>query len=104
MTQKNEVLTREANRISLICTRRATTQEDCLTMTEREIPVDTIEQTCVFEVGEETRVGRTTPKLLSTLVKTIKRLNHPGSGIIDESRLESRHNIHSNFRANDIRF
>ena len=102
MTQKNEVLTREANRISLISTRRTTTQEDDLTVTEREIPVNTTEQTWIFEVGEKTRVGRTTPKLVNTLVEIIKWLNRLGSGKIDDSCLEARHNIHHNFRIKGI--
>jgi hypothetical protein len=102
MTQKNKVLTREENSISLISTRQRTTQEDYLTITEREIPVNTTEQTWIFEVGEKTPVGRTTPKLVNTLVKIIKWLNHVGSGKIDDSLLEARHNIHHNFRAKGI--
>jgi len=103
MTQKNEVLTREDNRIPLISTKRTITQEDYLTITEREMPVNTTEQTWIFEVSEKTRVSRTTPKLVNTLVKIIKWLNHVGSGKIDDSCLESRHNIHHNFRINGIR-
>jgi hypothetical protein len=102
MTQKNEVFTREAERISFISARRTTMQEDCATITQREIPVNTTEQTWIFEVGEKTPVGRTTPKLVNTLVKIIKWLNHVGSGKIDDSLLEARHNIHHNFRAKGI--
>jgi len=104
MIQNGEVLTREANRISLISTTRPATQEDYLTVAEREIPVNTIEQTWIFEIGEETRIGGTTPTLANTLVRIVKWLNHLGSGKIDDSCLESRHNIHHNFRINGIRF
>jgi hypothetical protein len=102
MIQSNEVLTPEDNRISLISTRRTATQEDYLTVTEREIPVSTTEQTWIFEVGEKTHVGRTTPKLVNTLVKIIKWLNHLGSRRINDSYLESRHNIHDNPRIKGI--
>jgi hypothetical protein len=102
MVQKNEVLTQEDNRISLISTRRTTTQEDCLTITERELPVNTTEQAWIFEVGEKTRAGRTIPKLVNIFAKIIKWLNRLGSGKIDDSRLESRHNIHHNFRTKGI--
>ena len=100
MIQKNEVLTREDNRI--IFTKRTTTQEDHPTIAEREIPVNTTEQAWIFEIGEKTRVGRTTPKLVDTLVKTIKWLSHVGSGRIDDSRLEASHNVRHNFRAKGI--
>ena len=103
MTQRNEVLAREANRISLICRTRAATQEDCLATTEREIPVETIEQTCIFEVGEETLVGRTTPKLVNTLVKITRWLNHLGSEKIADSCLEARQNVHHRVRINGMR-
>jgi len=102
MVQRNEVLTREANRISLISARRTTMQEDYLAVTEREIPVNTTEQTWRFEAGEKARVGRTAPRLVNTLLKVVKWLNHVGSGKIDESGLESRHNIHHNFRMTGI--
>jgi hypothetical protein len=102
MTQENEVLTREGNCISLICATRTATQGECLTITERETPVNAIEQTWIFEVGQETRVGRTTPKLVNTLAKTIKWLSHVGSGRIDDSRLEARHNVRHNSRAKGI--
>jgi len=102
MKQKDEVLTREGNRISLISRTRTTTQEDHLPITEREIPVNTTEQTWIFEVGEKTRVSRTIPKLVNTLVKTMKWLNHLGSGKIDDSCLESRQNIHDNLTIKGI--
>jgi hypothetical protein len=95
MIQKNEVLTREDNRISLTSTKR-TTQEDHPTIIERTVPVNTTEQTRIFEVGEKIRASKTTPKLMNTLVKIIKCLSHLGSGKIDDSRLESRQNIHHN--------
>jgi hypothetical protein len=103
MTQRNEVLAREANRISLISATRTTTQEDYVAIAEREIPVNTTEQTWISEVGEETRVGRMTPRLASTLVRIMKWLNHLGSGRINDSYLESRHTIHHNFRINGMR-
>ena len=87
MIQKNEVLTREDNRI--IFTKRTTTQEDHPTIAEREIPVNTTEQAWIFEIGERTRVGRTTTKLVNTLGKIIRWLNHLGSGKIDDNCLES---------------
>ena len=102
MVQRNEVLTGKENRISFIAARRTTMQEDCLTMEEGGIPMSAIDQTCVFEVGKETCAGRTTPELANALVKITKWLNHLGSGKIDESGLESRHNIHHNFRINGI--
>jgi len=102
MIQKNEVLTREDNRISLISTKRATTQEDHRTITERDIPVNTIEQTWIFEVGEKTRVSRTTPNPVNTLVKILKWLSHLGSGKIDDSCSESRQNTHHNLTIKGI--
>ncbi len=96
MIQKNEVLTPEDNCILLISTKRTTTQEDHPTITERKIPVNMTEQTWIFEVGEQTRVSRTTPRPVNTLLKIIKWLNHLGSGRIDDSCLESRQNTHHN--------
>jgi hypothetical protein len=69
----------------------------------RAIPVNAIEQTWLIEVGEEGRVGRTTPKFVNPLLKIANWLSHVGSGSIDESRLEARHNIHHNLRVNGIR-
>ena len=100
--KKNRVLTREENRISLISTKRTTTQEDHPTIKERMILVNTTEQTWIFEVEEKTGVSRTTPKLVNILVKIIKLLNRLGSGKIDDSCLESRHNIHHNFTIKGI--
>lgn len=102
MTRKNEVLTREDNCTPLICRGRTPVQEDYLTITEGEIPMNAIEQTWIFEIGEEIPVGRTTSKLLSTLVKTMKWLKHLGSGNVDDSRLEARHNVRHSFRAKGI--
>jgi len=102
MVQKNEVLTLEKNGISLISTGGTTMQEGYPIVTEIQIPASTTERTRIFEVGAETRVSRTTPGLVNTLVKVIKWLNHLGSGKIDDGCLESRHNIHHNFRINGI--
>jgi hypothetical protein len=102
MVQRNEVLTREANRISLVSAGRTTAQQAYLTIAERRIPVNTTEQTWIFEAGEESRVGGTAPRLVNTLLKVVKWLNHVGSGEIDDGCLESRHNIHHNFRINGI--
>jgi hypothetical protein len=102
MIQKKEVLTREDNRISLISTKRTTTQEDHPTIAGRKMPLNTTEQTWIFEVEEKTAVSRTTPKLLNILVKIIKWLNRLGSEKIDDSYLESRHNIRHNFRIKGI--
>jgi hypothetical protein len=104
MIQNSEVLTREDNWISLVSARRATTQEGYLAIAEREIPVNAIEQTWIFEVGEEARADRTYPALVNALVKITKWLNHLGSGRIDDSYLGSRHNIRHNFKTNGIRF
>jgi hypothetical protein len=102
MIQSSEALAGEANRISLVSARRAPTQEDYLAIAEREMPVTTIDQTWIFEVGERARVSRTAPRLVNTLVNIIKWLNHLGGGKVDDSRLESRQNIHHNFRINGI--
>jgi hypothetical protein len=102
MVQKNEVLTLEGNSIPLISTGGTLMQEGYPIITEIQIPVNTTEQTWIFEVGEKARTSRTTPGLVDTLVKVIKWLNLLGSGKIDDSRLEARHNIHHNFRINRI--
>jgi hypothetical protein len=104
MVQKNEVLTREDNGISLISRTGTATQKDYLTITETEIPANTIKQARTFDVVDKTRAGRTTPRLMNTLAKVVHWLNHLGSGKIDESHLESRHNIYHNVKINDIRF
>lgn len=104
MVQSSEVLAGETNGISLVCARPTIMQEDYLTTAETEMPVDATEQTWLFEVVEVTRVGRTTPGLVSTLAKIVNWLNHLGSGRIDDSHLEARHNIHHNFKTNGIRF
>jgi len=102
MVQKNEVLTLEKNGISLISTGGTTMQEGYPIVTEIQIPVSTTEQTWIFEVGKDARVSRRTPGLVNTIVKIVKWLNHLGSGKIDDSCLESRHNIHHNFKINRI--
>jgi len=94
MIQKNEVLTREDNCISSICTRPAKVLEDYPAITESRVPGNMIEQTRIFEVGEKTRVSGTTPNLVNTLVKILKWLSHLGSGKINDSCLESRQNMH----------
>jgi len=102
MVQNSEVLAGEANRISLVCARQTAAQGDCLTITEREKPVNATEQTWTFEIREETRVGRTNPRLVNALVKIVNWLNHAGAGKIDDGHLESRHHIRQNFRAKGI--
>ncbi len=104
MIQGSEVLTREANRIRLVSARRTATQEDYLTIAEREIPMSATEQAWIFEVGDETRVGSAIPKLANALVRIVEWLNHLGNGRINDSYLESRHNIHHNVKMNSIRF
>ena len=96
MIQKNGVLKREDNCISSICTRPATVLEDYPAITVSSVPGDMIEQTCISEVGEEICVIRTTPNVVNTLVKIIKRLSHLGSGKLNDSSLESRQNMHHN--------
>jgi hypothetical protein len=103
MMHSSEVSAGEANPISLGSARRTTAQLDYPVVTETAIPVNVTEQAWIFELGEEIRVGRTTPKLVNTLVKIMHWLNHLGSRKIDDGRLESRHNIHHNFRINGIR-
>ena len=56
MPQKNGVLTREESRISFIAAGRTTMQEDYVIATERGMPVNTIEQTRIFEVEEKSSV------------------------------------------------
>jgi hypothetical protein len=102
MIQKNGVLTREDNRISPVSATRTGTQEDYPTIAETAIPVNPTEQTWILEVSEKSRVSRTTPKLVNALLKIMNWLNHLGSGKTDVSRLESRHNIHDNFRPKGI--
>jgi len=96
MIQKNEVLKREDNCISVISTKRATTRRAHRTITERKMPTNTTEQTSIFEFGEKTCVGRTTPKPVNTLAEIMKWLSHLGSGKLNESCLESRQNTHHN--------
>jgi hypothetical protein len=101
MVQNSEVLIREDNRISLISARRITAQEDYLAVAERALPMTG--PTWTFEVGEKHLVTRTTPRLANTLVKMANWLGRLGSGKISDGYLESRHNIHHDFRTNGIR-
>jgi hypothetical protein len=102
MIRNSEVLTREGNRISLVSARRPATQGDYLAIAEMEIPASMTEQTWIFEIGQEARASRTTPKFAAALAKVVTWLNHLGSGEIDDSHLEARHNIHHSFRINGI--
>jgi hypothetical protein len=102
MIQNSEVLTREANRISLVSARQATTQEDYPAIAEMEIPMSATEQTWIFEAGEKARAGRATFKSVNTMVNIIKWLSRVGTGKIDDRHLEARHNIHHNVRINSI--
>jgi hypothetical protein len=104
MVQKGEVLTREDNRTSLVSRTRTAMEEDYLNVTEREIPVSTIEQTWRLKPGEETGAGRTTPKPGSFLVDVIRWLYYLGSGKVDDRLLEARYKIHQNTGINDIRY
>jgi hypothetical protein len=104
MTQKNEVLTREDNGISLISAGRGTAQEDDPAITERKMSVNTTEQAWILEIEEKTRISRTTPKSVNILVKIIKWLSHLGSGQIDDSCLESRRNTNHNLTIKGIGF
>jgi hypothetical protein len=104
MIQRSEVLAEEANRISLVSARRAAAEENYLSIVETAIPVNTTEQAWIFNLGDEIRAGRTTPGLVNPFVKIANWLSHLGSGKIDDSCLESRHNIHHNFKINSIRF
>ena len=96
MIQKNGVLKREDNCISVISTKRTTTQKDHRAIMGKKIPMNATEQICIFEVGEKTRVSGTTPNLVNTLVKIIKWLSHLGSVKIDDALLESRQKSHHN--------
>ena len=104
MVQKGEVLTREDNRTSLISRTRTAMEGDYLNVTAREIPVSTTEQSGRLKPGEETGVGRATPKLGSFLVDIIRWLYYLGSGKLDDRLLEARYRIHQNTRTDDIRF
>ncbi|MDH4366971.1 MAG: hypothetical protein OEV57_02375 [Dehalococcoidia bacterium] len=77
-------------------------QQGSVAIAERAIPANMIEQTWIFEIGEKARAGTTTPALVNPLVKILRWVNHLGSGRIDESCLEARHNIDHNFRINSI--
>jgi hypothetical protein len=103
MMHSSEVPAGQASRISLGSARRTTAQLDYPVIAETAIPVNVTEQAWIFKLGEEIRVGRTTPRLVNALVKIMKWLNHLGSGKIDDSHLESRYNIPHNFRTNGIR-
>jgi hypothetical protein len=102
MAQKSEVLTREDNRISNISAKQTTTQADRPIIADRELPVNTTEQTWRLKLREETRVGRATPKLRSFLVEIIEWLYYLGSGKIDDALLESRQNSHHNLTTKGI--
>lgn len=96
MAQRSEVLTREDNRISIISAKQTTAQADRPIIADRELPVNTTEQTWRPKVREETRVERATPKLRSFLVEIIEWLYYVGSGKIDDALLESRQNSRHN--------
>jgi len=102
MLGKNEVLTREDNRVSLRSARRVAAQQHYPAYREREMPVKTTEQTWVFEIEKVTSVGRTTSRLVNTFLRIANWLSHVGAGRVDDRHLESRHNIHQNFRAKGI--
>jgi len=102
MIQNSEVLTREKNRISVISAGGTTMQESYLAVTERAIPVNAIERSWIFELGEKARSSKTTPQLANTIARIVNWLSHLGSAKIDDGCLESRHNIHHNFRINGI--
>jgi len=104
MIRNSEVLTREDNRISIVSARRTMTQEDYLDIIERELPLNMTEQSRILGVWEEARPARTTPRLADTLAKVARWLNQLGSGKIDHTGLEARHNVHHEFRINNIRF
>lgn len=102
MIQKYEVLTQEDNSISPIYKKRTTMQEDHLTIRERKLPVNTTKQTWIFDVEGNTRVSRTIPRFVNTLVNIIKWFNYLGSVKIDDSRLSSRQNDGQNFKIKGI--
>ena len=102
MIQKNEVLTREGNRISITSAKQTTAQADRSIIPDRELPVNTTEQTRRLKLREENRVGRATPKSRSFLVEIIEWLYYLGSGKIDDALLESRQNNHHNLTRKGI--
>jgi hypothetical protein len=102
MVQKNEVLTREDNRVSLSAARRVAVQQHYPAHREREMPTNAAVQIWTFEVGEVTGLGRTILRLLNTFLKIVNWLNHVGAGKVDDRHLQSRHNIRQNFRAKGI--
>lgn len=77
-------------------------QENYLAVTERAIPANAIERTWIFEPGEKAHSSRTTPQLANTIARIVNWLSHLGSVRIDDGCLESRHDIHHNFRINGI--
>lgn len=77
-------------------------QEDYLIIAERAIPINISQQSWIFEGVEKARAGRTTPTPVNPLVRIQRWVNYLGSGKIDDSCLESRHNIHHDFRVNGI--
>ncbi len=102
MVQKNEVLTREDNRVSLSSAGSVAVQQHCPAYWEREMPVKTTEQTWIFEVEGVTSVSRTTSRLVNNFLKIVNWLSHAGAGKVDDRHLESRHNIRQSFRAKGI--
>jgi hypothetical protein len=100
MAQNRELLTRETNPISLVST-RAGTLERYPVATERRMPMSTTGQSWTLQVAERIPVSDI-PERVNPLLKIVKRFNRLGSGTINESRLESRHNIPQNFRINGI--
>ena len=102
MVQKNEVLTREDNRVSLSSARRMAVQQHYPAYREREVTVKTTEQTWILEVEEMTSVGRTTSRLVNTFLQIVNWLSHVGAGKVADRYLESRHNIRQNCRAKGI--
>jgi len=98
MIRNSKVLTEEANHISLVSARRAATQGGCMSIIERQIPVNAPEQNWMFEVAK-TPVNIMTSGRMSPVVRAAKWLNHLGNGRIDDSRLQATHN---DFRVNGI--
>jgi hypothetical protein len=98
MVQSSQVLTTgEAHRIPLVSARRATTQEDYLTVAEREAPMSTTGQTWIPEAAEKTTVNRMTVGQVNPFARIVNWLNYLGTRRADDSYLKSRQNIPRNF-------
>ena len=102
MIQNSRVLTREANPIPLISAAQATTQAEYLAVAKREVLMSTMQQTWRLEIAKSAPVSGVTVERVNPLLRIADWFNRVGSGTINESHLESRHNVAQNFRINGM--